>query len=549
MYWRTWAFNFSIVTFATQAASFSFLASFTTTNTITGIGIGTNIPHQTGTALMSTEKDRVVTTSGHHSDPRLIVRRIKKCTTVLEAWEMIADSPSPHELVGAELLNICARHNDADTALKVVSQLVPASDTCRARAISILGSCGRHKDVLNVLTREPKITSAGPYNSAIAACGRSKQWKAAIDVLEDMPKHLVSTVTVNAALTVLYRAKQPRECASLLKKVRKRWPEAPPDRTSYHTTISCWLETGHIREGCHWIRTMEQEAINEKNGSKLFPNTDTYNRLSAALTRWPAQWSAVQEVLPDKIGKEIAPMIDFQHWKLKKHEQGKKSFWELGTLLSSSNDETEGSDEVVIGIQPNRNPAVNGMKLAFYHRNTSTKHIEKLGYLLMINSYKNCTSQFLGQYVDETYRGQGLAKIWLAVWFRLCIDSGIQPCTGKIRKPLLCLVLQHTFGMVPKADGLEVSLSPGEKHDEVVLWSPTGQSLEGAFSPLDLRQQKISLSVHPPTHPGRKVFINCDFEAPETSRLEAVIAPILEDRFKLHKIAQKEDLKQILLGA
>ena len=486
------------------------------------------------------------------ADTRLLVRRMQNCRTVAQGWnlwqQLFEDDhpPDPPDLVAAELLNLCAKHSDAKMALQVV-QLVPHSEICRSRAISILGGCGQYSEVLHVLNREPKLTSAGPYNSAIAACGKSKQWESAVSVLDDMPDHLVTTVTVNAALTVLRRAKRPRECLALLQ--RARWPKAPLDRNSYHTALSCLLEEGCMKEACRLILAMEDEAA-KQGSAKVHPNTDTYSRLAAGLKKWPKTWNIVQELLADKIGKEISPVLDFQQWTLKKHLQGKKAFWELGTLAGSAGEKADDStSDLMIGLQPNRSPAVNGIKLVFYQRDAATQQPEKLGYLLMINSYQNRTSQFLGQFVDQANRGQGLAKIWFAIWLRICLDAGLTPCTGKIRKPLLCLVLDQTFGMIPQVGGVEAVLSPGDKEGEVVLWSPSGQSLEGAISPLDLKTQNIRISVDPPDPPGRKIVLNCDFRAPEKAVLETATASILQNRFRLHELARKEDLGKILLGA
>ena len=455
--------------------------------------------------------------------------------------------------MAAELLNLCGKVKDPDTALQVVS-MVPTSKICRSRAISILGTCGRNVDALNVLTRQPLLSSTGPYNSAIAASGKAKDWQAVLCILQDMPNHLVTTVTLNAALTAMRKAKRPTEAWTLLKTAANAstssWPRAPPDRVSYHTTLSCLLEHGDMDQACRLVRDMERAPID----NNVQPNGDTYSRLSAAVTGYPERWEIVQQLLTDKIGKEITSPLDFQKWSLKKCGRGKNAYWELGTLYAADHRISDGdgdSDDLLVALQPNRNPAVNGMKLAFYRPSrcdgSPENGMEKLGYLLMINSHQNRTSQFLGQFVDEACRGQGLAKIWLAVWFRLCLDAGLRPVTGKIRKPLLCLVLESSFGMIPQSGGVEAVLSPGEKEGEVVLYSP-GQSLEGAVSPLDLRHQNIRLSSDPPDPPGRTIVLNCDFIAPDTGALEASVAPILQDRFILHELVQKEDLCQILLG-
>lgn len=507
-------------------------------------------------------------------EARLIARKLRACDTIQQGWEIVREyqgtdkveergedansqaarattaRPLLHESVAAALLNLCGKTRDADAALEIV-KLVPTSSICRSRAISILGTCGRHVDALNVLTAAPSLDVTGPYNSAIAASGKAKDWEAVSCILQDMPVHLVTTVTLNAALTALRKARRGDEAWELLGRAAASppwWPRARPDRASYHITLSCVLERGEMERACRLVRTMERQPQSDS----VQPNPDTYRRIAAAVADSPEHWQIVQRLLPEKVGRELPPVTAFQKWKLKKCFRGKNAYWELGTLRAKRDDDGDGDndDDLVVALQPNRNPAVNGMKLAFYRQTgDDTDQVEKLGYLLMINSHQNRTSQFLGQFVDQSSRGQGLAKIWLAVWFRLCLDAGLRPMTGKIRKPILCLILQSSFGMIPQSGGIEAVLSPGEKEGETVLYSPSGQSLEGAVSPLDLRHQNIRLSLDPPEVPGRTIVLNCDFVAPDTDALEATISPILQDRFTLHELAQQEDLCQILLGA
>lgn len=268
-------------------------------------------------------------------------------------------------------------------------------------------------------------------------------------------------------------------------------------------------------------------------------------------------------------------MLEFQKWKLPKVGRGKYAYWELGTYRqhhdSSDLQQTRGQNKdeggdhhLLVALQPNRNPGTNGIKLAFYRVNNAksddtdspmkstgtaiSNSVEKLGYLLMINSQETRSSQFLGQFVDEECRGQGLAKIWLGIWLKLCLDAGLRPITGKIRKPLLCLVLEHTFGMVPQPGGVEVELSPGDTEGQVVLYS-AGQDLAGAVSPLDLRHQNIRLSTSPTQPRGRPISLGCDFEPPSNmADLEKVVATVLGDRFSLNECALKDDLGEIMLG-
>jgi hypothetical protein len=476
---------------------------------------------------------------------RLLVRKIRACSSIAQALALLDQEQQPgdtmDEVAVAEVLHLCSKHKDTDAALEIV-QKVPHSEICRTRAISILGRCGRLSDALALLVvLQPRPATPAPYTSAIAACSHTKDWEAALLVLEDMPPALVTTLTLNAVLTVLQKAKRGNEALALLDRAsssstQRPWSRVTLDRTSYHTTLSALLDQRQVHQACNLIRRMDAAA-----NPSVRPTTETYNRLAAAVTGWPDQWAIVQAALPDKVGKELPPMFDFEKWKLPKMGRGKAAFWYLGTYTTAD------QDDLIVGLQPNRNPSVNGVKLAFY-RPDEQQRLKRLGYLLMINQKQSGSSQFLGQFVNENSRGQGLAKLWLAVWLRICLEGGIRPCTGKIHKPLLCLVLEHNFGMIAQLGGVEAELSPGEKEGEVVLYS-SARALEGVLSPLDLRNQNVRLSLVPTEPRGRRIVLSSTFEAPEKVALEASVSKVLGDRFALHEMARGEDLSRILLGS
>jgi hypothetical protein len=470
-----------------------------------------------------------------------LARKIRTCSSIAQALALLELEQQPDdgmdEVAAAEVLHLCSQHKDTDAALAICRK-VPHSEMCRTRAISILGRCGQLSDALALLVTPPPATPA-PYTAAIAACSHSKDWEAALLVLEDIPPALVTTLTLNAVLTVLQKAKRGNEALALLDRASSsstHWNRVTLDRTSYQTTLSALLDQRLVRQACGLIRRMDAET-----NPNVCPTTETYNRIAATVTGWPDQWAIVQAELPDKVGKELPPMFDFEKWRLPKMGRGKAAFWYLGTYT------TVDQDDLIVGLQPNRNPSVNGVKLAFY-RPDGEQRAERLGYLLMINQKQSGSSQFLGQFVNENSRGQGLAKIWLAIWLRICLEGGIRPCTGKIHKPLLCLVLEHNFGMMAQHGGVEAELSPSDKEGEVVLYS-SARALEGVLSPLDLRNQNVRLSLVPTEPRGRRIVLSSTFEAPDKIVLEASVSKVLGDRFALHEMARGEDLSRILLGA
>jgi hypothetical protein len=192
---------------------------------------------------------------------------------------------------------------------------------------------------------------------------------------------------------------------------------------------------------------------------------------------------------------------------------------------------------LTVGIRPNRNPAQNGIQLNFFETipnddnvNTS-KTRRRVGYLLMRNSNSaQPTSSLLGMFLNPTDRGQGLAKCCLAIWIWLCLQGSIMPVTNIIRKPLLALILQHTFQFVPKPskdgndNGVLVELYRDSDHDDrVILYSSCLKSLSGAFSSRDLKNHKTALSSKKPPGFGRQVTLICALTPPaDLSRLKDI---------------------------
>ena len=278
----------------------------------------------------------------------------------------------------------------------------------------------------------------------------------------------------------------------------------------------------------------------------------------------------------------------FHQWNLPKHGKGKYAYWELGEIVldnhNSTTDSTEDNDNVVmVGLHPHRNPSKNGIQLWFLQKNTTHPRgkRKKLGYLLMINTpnysfdteekeeEKNKddttstspsstastkgTSQFLGLRVTDDVRQQGLAKIMMATWLQCCLDANLRPTTGIMNKPLLCLVLQHTFQFtcMEQSGGVRAKVLPPpnlEEHGEsssgggMVRLTPESsavKNLEGALTPRDLQEQKIRLV--PPTavapevlEKGRSIDVGGLLEAPTCPvTLRKHVDKVLQSRWTL----------------
>ena len=484
--------------------------------------------------------------------------------TILHTECPSLSSTTPNdEQVYSEALTTCGRLKNSTAAMEILDQ-IPDSDICRARTISICGQNGRLADALELLlpaskeddlkerdkTDRHECVTSGPYNSAIAACGNCKHWKGALYVLAIMPPHLVTTVTMNAVLTALAKERRGTEALALLQAMTYKW-NIQPDRTSYHNTLSALLGNDQIEESCRLVHEMAQGGRPE-----IVPNKDTYNRIASAV----AGKEAARAIVVDKLGDQIdvqsqsREFADFQKWKLPKVGRGKSAYWKLGQFM------VEGEENpIIVGLSPNRNPATNGMRLNFYRQGSGTRD-KKLGYLIMINTRNDdkamSMSQFLGQWVTPDERGHGWAKVWLAIWFTICLDAGIRPTTGKMHKPLLCLVLQHSFDMQPMEDadggrrGVEVELSPGDKTTGSIVLYSSSRALEGVFSPLDLRKQNMKLSLVPSNPRGRKVVVGTSFQGPSEDILREKVDKILRDRWTLVDEAKTttNSLYEIMLG-
>ncbi|CAB9512361.1 expressed unknown protein [Seminavis robusta] len=208
---------------------------------------------------------------------------------------------------------------------------------------------------------------------------------------------------------------------------------------------------------------------------------------------------------------------NFCKWELPKRGKGKTSFWHLGTITSNDNDnDNNNNDTILVGLHPNRNPSKNGIQLWFFREDNNPSRRrprQKIGFLLMINTpgyqqHQNDDndsstmgkSQLLGLKVTEDGdRRKGWAKIFLAIWLQCCVDANLQPCTGKMNKPLLCLVLQHSFHFtpVPLSGGVRARILPPSGDDTSVVRLTTDSSsvknLAGALTPRDVQEQNIQL--------------------------------------------------------
>jgi pentatricopeptide repeat protein len=220
---------------------------------------------------------------------------------------------------------------------------------------------------------------------------------------------------------------------------------------------------------------------------------------------------------------------------------GKSSepWWEIGrySINCDSIDNTVSYDQpcgrsrsIIIGIQPHKNPFRNGLSLVFFDEASRVK----LGRMLLRNESSRLslrdTNQLslVGMEVNKERRGEGLSKVFVAMWLRICLDTNTYPRAAVMNKPLISLVLMG-FNFVPQNGGSRVELirlhsgsnienGDSDYNPHFALYSPSAKSLKGLFSQRALRLQNIAILDHPPSPPSRKnasiVYVKSEFEHP-----------------------------------
>ena len=236
-----------------------------------------------------------------------------------------------------------------------------------------------------------------------------------------------------------------------------------------------------------------------------------------------------------------------------------EKYWMIGTYV----DRTKGYN-FIVALQPHRNPIKNGIKILLYNHDMNTTDAvgtTKVGYLLMINhpvndAHDNGTlgatrgsSTLLGVYLDPAFRQGGLSKIFIAMWLQLCCKARAVPRTGIMNKPLLALVLQHTFHFVPEvtngSNGVNVevslvanttatdpSLSVASSSPAAIgIYSSNIKSLQGVFSLRDIRRENILLLREPSSpHRGRSCQIGATFVLSNLMTTTTVLNDVIEQQ-------------------
>lgn len=470
---------------------------------------------------------------------KLLARQIQaQPTNVTHALYVLSqvssrDSNDDEPFVAA--LRVCGRVQRPDVALEVY-KLNP-SEACRITAISVLGSCHALDPALELLSDTSfGDASVASYNAAIAACGKVKDWRLSLDIYEKrMPKELISPLTCNAVLSILSKCRQGEEALRVLSNM-----PCTPNRLNYQNTVNALVRSDLVDMAYELISVMKQNKE-----SSIQPFEVLYDMVIAGYSK-RSKWEAIDRVETMRnpnwtSNTSTQDLYSFQHWEgLRKVGTRKEAHWEVATYNMQELN-------ITIGVQPNRNPAKNGIRLLFYENYWDGERWEqrKLGFLLMNNS--NNQSSLLGMFLKGKRRRQGVAKVCLAIWLWFCLKAAITPTTGVINKPLLSLLLQYRFGFVPHTGGVEAELFPADESGAMCLYGRAGKSLRGALSPWDIQNQNIHLLQTRPSTPGRKINIRCGFASPDAFQLREFVKEILPDA-SIECNMSSEEVKLLYLG-
>jgi len=455
----------------------------------------------------------------------------------------------PTEATRSQTISICGQHANKDEGYQTAMRLL------RNPAAAV----------------DPKQpASIQSVNAALAVCSRLKYWEEALSLLHQN-QWQASTLTCNIVLKAMERAKQGAAALDLLERMTAAAAATttttkdrldhlpPPDRSSFHHVMRALTAAATAGGNSNSTVNNQDPSSNVDAAYRLLdtmfsfslePNNTTLDLLVSAFGRvgdWDMaglveefrhqSWRIGGEkrrVPPDPVlhraslkhyrqqqqqGNISSATMNLNlHWERNQHGihkvgKGKVAHWDFATY------EKDGI-ALTVALQPHRNPSKNGIKLLLFDSSNTVDRADspkrKVGFLLMINSAQENTSTLLGVFLDPRIRKLGLSKVILAIWLDLCLRSGLAPRTGIMNKPLLALVLQHTFGFAPSSatssttdrqrPGVLVEIGRGggsSNGSTVEIYAPSVKSLQGVFGKWDLERERIQLLTTAPFPRGR----------------------------------------------
>ncbi len=381
------------------------------------------------------------------------------------------------------------------------------------------------------------------YHAALNALGRHGAHEAISSLLNDMKDPTPDRMAYQIAISSLAKCGKCLDATQLLQQMRLK---------GFSPDIVCYNELliGIARQaGGHQSRNNIDSGIVEQNpvswhklALEILQDIESQSDLAASITDQTYNsviaccgkekaWEAAASIASKASNYTIINNIDSENDEqtssyfsnldvFEKNGRGNDAWWRIGTYSS-------GTDRsLIIGIQPHRNPKLNGMSLVFYRDDLQGNRV-KVGRVLLkndpITSTKFYYSSIIGMEVSTNMRGEGLSKVLIAIWLDICLQTAAYPRAAVMNKPLIALVLSK-FGFVPGDGGTKCVLvrleNDGKDQNNPQLfglYSPQRKSLDGAFSHRVLRTQNIKLLTSLPDSSGQKgvdVVIKTTFSHP-----------------------------------
>ncbi len=430
-----------------------------------------------------------------------------------------------------------------------------------------------HREILKYIYHDiPYHTNEAPtldiYHTALSALGKCRQIDSILVLLNDLESRKgieIQSTAMNdrlqynlpapdrmaylTALTGSIRCKTSNQSIEIMERMIEQGMKL--DKVVYNHVLSSLTNTksdGRYEMAKKIWKEMERENIcsdaTYKSLIRLFSKENQWSDVAAAkdklnlLSNIKGSRSVSLDIagLPDltdvnRSSDATTPGYLEDLGNLEKVDNVKKPWYKIGIVRTSRN------VEVVFGIQTHRNPILNGLSLVFY-----TPSGEKLGFMLIRNTKESnpvkedpdiLLSSILGMFIDEKHRGEGLAKIFMAIWIQICMNSKAFPRSEKINKPLLSLVLSN-FGFVPVSDSaieIEIASVSGDEHVTNQSWKPLFSLYSRSplnFGERELRIQKMIVTRTPPSPKGKVTAVRTIFEHPMTQKAQSGLPYIKE---------------------
>ena len=441
-------------------------------------------------------------------------------------------------------------------------------DSCSPRLIMYL----LHRHMPDIAKIQP---GSEAYHAAMNALGKFGAFDLIVELLEQMeltsttdikvePKALVTMappvdrMAYQTAISSLARHGHCREATHLVKRMQSKGIEQPDLNIYNELLIGIAKEAGKgidrssIRSNNKGspLKPWHQVALEilHEIESNSKPTAQTYNSVISTCMK-EGQWDAarlIEKAAPPAEEDEVCQSklvgsspntlhafgsAYFQNLKsnFKVGKGGKDTWWEIGCHFTDDKCKSNKNRGIIIGIQPHRNPLSNGISIVFFNETSSVR----IGRILLKNTCSNNIdeneSSLVGMEVSKARRGKGLSKVFIAIWLRICLETGTYPRAAVMNKPLIAYVLMG-FNFVPQKGGSCVELIRLNDNDTKInkdedecgpkfaLYSPSAKSLQGLFSRRVLNTQNIViLDSLPPSISMKQrttIYLKTKFEHP-----------------------------------